>query len=220
MKNILKEKPEVYENLHGRLKKSCDQIKDLEGKAILDVGCGFGWFLDYSIKQKASRVVGIETEELPVVNGAEILAASVFKLPFNYNEFDIITMFDIIEHLPKGSELKALCEINRVLKPDGKVYITVPYRSFRATLFDPAWLLIGHRHYNEETLLKLLSMSGFSNVSFSVHGAKWDLLGILNLYISKWVLRRMPIFKSFFDKKTDEEYCKNGYMTLFINASK
>jgi hypothetical protein len=40
------------------------------------------------------------------------------------------------------------------------------------------------------------------------------------MYVSKWVLRRRPVFEHFFGTKEDVEYEREGFMTVFMKASK
>lgn len=47
------------------------------------------------------------------------------------------------------------------------------------------------------------------------------MLGILNMYIAKWVFRRESFFKEFFDRKMDKEYERDGGLnTLFVKGIK
>lgn len=46
-------------------------------------------------------------------------------LPFESNHFDVITCFDVIEHLP-GHPVSLLKEIRRILRPDGTFILAVP----------------------------------------------------------------------------------------------
>jgi 2-polyprenyl-3-methyl-5-hydroxy-6-metoxy-1,4-benzoquinol methylase len=47
------------------------------------------------------------------------------KLPFSDGSFDVVTLFDMIEHLP-GSPLNLLRDIRRMLKKNGKIIVSVP----------------------------------------------------------------------------------------------
>jgi len=59
-------------------------------------------------------------------------------LPFDDEEFDLVTMIDVIEHFPKFEW--TLSEVRRVLKKDGYVYISTPspLSSFLSACRDPA----------------------------------------------------------------------------------
>jgi SAM-dependent methyltransferase len=146
---------------------------------------------------------------------------SATALPFPDNTFDTVVSWEVIEHIPKNQELKMFSEINRVLKPEGKLYLSTPNRNFFANIFDPAWWLIGHRHYSIKDLLDYAEKDSFKMEKKSVRGGWWTLLGILNLYFSKWVLRRKRIAEKFCLKKEDEEFKKeDGFENIFIKFKK
>ena len=46
------------------------------------------------------------------------------------------------------------------------------------------------------------------------------MLYILNLYISKCIFRRKPFLEKFFKTKSNIEYKKDGFMTIFIQYIK
>jgi len=48
------------------------------------------------------------------------------KLPFQDDEFDFVNMSEVIEHVEDPK--KVMSEVYRVLKPGGKVYVSVPNR--------------------------------------------------------------------------------------------
>lgn len=53
----------------------------------------------------------------------ELVQADIYNLP-NWKPFDLIGLFDVLEHLP--DDVKALKEIRKALKPGGKLILTVP----------------------------------------------------------------------------------------------
>ncbi|NOQ29832.1 MAG: methyltransferase domain-containing protein [Helicobacteraceae bacterium] len=71
--------------------------------------------------------------------------------PYQDNEFDIIVMGEILEHLT--CDIPALKEANRVLKDDGKLIVTVPYYDSNDSYHI--------RMYNEETLVHSFKIAGF-----------------------------------------------------------
>jgi SAM-dependent methyltransferase len=54
----------------------------------------------------------------------EITNASITELPFENDFFDIVCAFDVIEHV--ADDKKGVCEMKRVCKNNGLIYITVP----------------------------------------------------------------------------------------------
>ena len=72
-----------------------------------------------------------------------------------------MTSWEVLEHIPKDTEKKMFNEVNRVLKPGGIFYISTPYNNVISNIFDPAWWLIGHRHYSLEKVKKYAQDAGF-----------------------------------------------------------
>ena len=64
--------------------------------------------------------------------------------------------------IPKQTENKMFSEAYRVLKPGGHFYLSTPYRHFLSNLFDPAYWLIGHRHYSKEQIEHFAQQANFS----------------------------------------------------------
>lgn len=217
MKNILKQ--EAKFDLHGRTKAILAFIdkENLKNKQILNIGCGFGWFEHHMLDKEIEHIWGIDLTEEDIKTAKEGVTdkrvtfqiGDTLNIPFENEFFDFVVAWDVIEHIPKGKEARMIGEISRVLKKEGKVYITTPYASFLGTMLDPAWWLIGHRHYSCKKIRDVLQQK-FHVETIDVKGGIWDIISLLNMYISKWILRRRPLFEEFFYRKVDEEYLKGG----------
>lgn len=227
MRNLLDERPRDYEALHGRCRACCDAATaaDLRGRDVIDVGCGFGWFERYALRHSPRRILALEpraadlaTPRAAVADPRVVFAeGSALDLPSPDGSADMIVCWDVIEHLPRRSEPRFFGECRRVLRPGGVLLLSTPFRSLRATLTDPAWWLIGHRHYTAQHLAELAAPAGLRLEHATVRGAGADLLALWNLYLSKWLLRRPPLAAAWFDRHTDAEYARDGgYMTLFV----
>ena len=94
---------------------------------ILDVGCGGGGYL-YRLKQWGWDGYGVEPSATGVEQarslGLNVAHGMVEDGGFDNDFFDVIRLSNVVEHLPKPKE--TLCEIRRILKSDGVVYLTVP----------------------------------------------------------------------------------------------
>ena len=229
MINIAKETPR--EPLHGRKLYSTFFVgaDDINYKDILDIGCGFGWFELHSSKLKCKSVKGIElsatdlsTAKKYLKNIPEIsfLVGSAIKIPFKNSEFDTVVSWEVLEHIPKGAELEMFNEANRVLRAKGAFYLSTPNQNIFACIFDPAWWLIGHRHYSVSQLVKYAQRSGFVIEKIETRGGWWEIAGMLDLYISKWVFHRKPLFGEQVNTKQDTEYRNTGFTNLFIKLIK
>jgi len=210
----------------GRHQKCIDLVGNVKGKKILNIVCYNGWFEREMVKKGAKEVIGIDTKEKFIelaqknVPQAKFLKMSVLKLNLSKENFDLATMFDVIEHLPKNKEKDVLTEIRRVLRDGCKLIISTPNANILSNLLDPAWYF-GHRHYSPSYAISLLRDSGFRIEKVENAGGFYELFSIILLYLFKWGLRREIPFKNWFDKKRDEEYLKkSGFVTLFLVAIK
>jgi len=211
----------------ARHQKSIDLCGDVGGKKILNIGCYNGWFEQAMIKKGAREVVGIDTNKKFIkiaqnnVPEAEFLKISTLSLNFPKNQFDLVTIFDVIEHLPKNTEVQCFQKIHKVLKPKGRVIISTPNNHLLARILDPAWYL-GHRHYSDQQLTNLLKKEDFLVIKTEQKGGFYEITSMLLLYFFKWVLRLEIPFKDWFEKKREEEYLgkRKGCVTLFISAKK
>lgn len=224
MRNLINEIPS--DKLEGRnlaLKKFIG-VNNIKNKTILDIGCGFGWF-EYCFQDKAKKIIAIDIDKKNLLKckkqinskNIEFIFGDGLSIPMKENSVDVVVASEVIEHLSKGSEDIFLREIKRVLKKDGVIYLTTPFESFWSNLTDPAWWLIGHRHYSLNKMLNLLNQNDLVLVKKRVFGKWWTLLSLLNMYVTKWIFRRKKFFENFFNEKERmESLDNNGFMNLFL----
>jgi SAM-dependent methyltransferase len=100
--------------LHGR-----------HGLHALDVGCGTGLTaVRLARRPEIDRVVGLDPSPAALTHarhrhGFPLVLGSTLALPFASASFDVLTCFDVLQHLPSGSLLQAAGELRRVLRPGG-----------------------------------------------------------------------------------------------------
>lgn len=95
--------------------------------SILNVGCGTGGTIE--VLEKYGRLENVDTSNEAVSylkkrNIKNVRKINGLKLPYKNDTFDLIVALDVLEHIREDS--RALAEWNRVLKPGGKLLITVP----------------------------------------------------------------------------------------------
>jgi SAM-dependent methyltransferase len=97
-----------------------------EGIALLDYGCFNGEFIDRLTKSKRVSAYGVDknSDVLAKYKGPNTVTRIDKAIPYPNATFDIVTMFDVLEHIYDQSA--ALREIRRVLKPGGLLVVTVP----------------------------------------------------------------------------------------------
>lgn len=218
---------DIERRLTGRHKKSIEICGDVLNKTILNIGCYNGWFERSVLEKGCQEVIGIDINDKFLelsrrnVSKAGFIKSSVSCLPFPDNYFDLVTMFDVFEHIPKNKEKEVLVEIKGVLSECGKLVISTPQGNFFSNVLDPGWYFT-HRHYSPSYIIVLLKNANFTIQKLESGGGFYELFGMLLLYFFKWTLRRETPLKKWFDGKRDEEYLKktNGFVTLFLEAQK
>lgn len=128
----------------------------------LDIGCGLG--LNAKILQtKAKDVIGIESSRQAIdaatkLNPGLKIYKGVFPNVPLEGVFDIITMFDVLEHC--DNDVAVLEKIKTVLAPNGTLALTVPAFQWLWTEHDT---IVQHkRRYTKKELVKKLENAGFT----------------------------------------------------------
>ncbi len=138
------------QHLSRRLRDAFEIADVSPGMRILDAGCGRGEIVrhcmelgipcfgfDYAeVACRMTRdVINQERERLEAnehagnVAPAGVLMADAKQLPYPTGYFDRVLMFDVVEHLYPWELHKALLEVHRVLKPNGRFIVhTAPNR--------------------------------------------------------------------------------------------
>jgi len=95
-------------------------------RKILDIGSGAGNMAHHLAHY--GTVIGLDFNARPLAvagqRGLDAIQGSGDRLPFLDGMFDLVALLDTIEHIP--DEFGVLAECHRVLKPGGKLLITVP----------------------------------------------------------------------------------------------
>jgi SAM-dependent methyltransferase len=100
---------------------------------ILDLGCGGGYLVEFLGEIGFADIYGIDLSGETVRQCRErgalrILPGDCSRTPFGGDGFDAIIAADVLEHLEKPVE--ALQEWRRILRAEGRLFITVPAFSF------------------------------------------------------------------------------------------
>ena len=113
-----------------------NEVLDLKGLQIADIGSGAGEMVRYMTRQGA-RVTGLECGDLQLekarsfpAEGDEVYLEGVGQQqPFDDDSFDVVTFFNSLHHVPLEHMAVALAEAMRVAKPGGTVYVGEPIAS-------------------------------------------------------------------------------------------
>jgi SAM-dependent methyltransferase len=149
---------------------------DLDGKLVLDGGCGMGRYLRIAAETQASLVVGMDLSAA-VVAARELTAAigkvsvvrgDLLRPPFPPASFDRIYSLGVLDHTPDPR--KAFLELARLLKPGGRIAIWV-YPREKATV---EWVMNAQRAIS--TRLPLGILERVCRLSAPVGGLKRKMM--------------------------------------------
>ncbi len=157
--------------------------KRLERKGrLLDVGCATGFSLEVA-RKLGWDAHGVELSRFACDYARRDLGVDVFcgrlgEIDFEPESFDVITMWDYIEHSPDPAG--EINQANRLLKTGGLLVLTTPnIASVPARIWGPRWMGIKqeeHLYYFTPTTIKrLLSQCGFEPVRLSHIGKYIDI---------------------------------------------
>ena len=183
--------------------------KHLLKKEILDYGCCWGGFLSL-LKNYSKSCSGVELRKAC----AQYIKKSYKSIDVKDNltkfdkKFDVITLFHVLEHIPK--QVETLKEIRKKIKKNGKIIIEVPSAldylifidlpAFKKFTFWSEHLIL----HTEKSLKKVLKASGFKKIRVNY----LQIYGYANHL--GWLLTKRPggheYFKEYVDKKFDLDY--------------
>lgn len=119
----------------------CDFLAPSPSDRVLEIGCGRG-FLTREVRQIAPATVGVDVNPEAVANavapGLRVMDAQ--HLAFADAHFDKIYSFHVVEHILNLEA--ALLEMDRVLKPGGKILLVYPAEPIRGLYVVPTAIRI------------------------------------------------------------------------------
>lgn len=151
---------------------------------ILEIGCGTGGNLE--MLGALGNVCGVEMHEeacqyARTSSGKDIRVGYLpDQVPFD-KKFDLICLLDVVEHIENDAE--ALKSLNSMLKPGGRIVITVPAYQWMYGKHD---VLLHHfRRYSRSTLEKVVSGSDIAIEKLTYFNALLLPITILAFIIDK-----------------------------------
>lgn len=210
---------------NSRIRKSISLLGEIGKKRILNIGCNEGWLEEYalSLDEKVKEIIALDISDYKIkINDKRFKFYKRSILDENLSDlgkFDVICFFEVLEHLPKGSERRVMKNIQKLLKKNGKIIFSTPYKSFFSCLLDPAFYF-GHRHYSRRQVVNLFKRTGFEIENVQVRGGFFSLLGMLYHYFTKYFLRIRNSSMKMFAQERDDEYnsSKRGFVNIFVVA--
>jgi SAM-dependent methyltransferase len=156
----------MYNNLIHKINKKIALSLPYEG-IVVDLGCGTSPY-KMDILKMADQYIGVDWENsLHNQSNVDVFADLTKQLPFSDNYADTLVSFQVMEHLPEPDFF--LSECIRILKPAGKLFITVPFM----------WHVHEAPHdyfrYTQYGLEYMLKKSGFTDISVVANTGFWQM---------------------------------------------
>lgn len=130
----------------------------LDGKRVLDVGCGLGMYTS-AFQRYTPHVFGVEIEAdraREVRERAQGVTRSVGEaLPFTDDAFDVVFSHEVLEHV--SDDRWCAREMVRVTRPGGRIVIFVPNRLYFFETHGIYWR--GEYHFGNKPLVNWLPNS-------------------------------------------------------------
>jgi 2-polyprenyl-3-methyl-5-hydroxy-6-metoxy-1,4-benzoquinol methylase len=169
---------------------------------LLDVGCALGVFLSLA-RERGWETYGVDISQYATTYarkelGLEAFSGQLQTVNFDDQLFDVITLWDVLEHFPDPSD--QLKQVHRILKDDGIVFINTPnedgllrllgkilFRASGGAISYPLRKLYHEFHlyyFTPKTFLQLLERNGFSLIHLEkrcipilkARGRSWERL--------------------------------------------
>lgn len=112
--------------------------------SYLDVGCGRGEMLVYAERLGFTPVQGVEVVP-ELIDDFGVVRGVAHALPFSDKSWDVVTLFDVLEHLLPGDDEAAVRELVRVARH----HVLITANSMSSTLPDGTELHVNRRPYAE-----------------------------------------------------------------------
>lgn len=178
------------------------------GQPGINVGCGFTHY-----PGKLNVDVSREKSEPDVL-------ASALALPFRSESCGEIIFTEVLEHVPPGTEIQALRELKRIMKPSGQIVFSTPNKTWLAILLDPMVLLIRHRHYSIRELTFFIKKARLSTIKVFTSG-QLPMGNVTLAYAFNWLFMRKEYrFFSALCSRAFKNTCGEKGSTVFLVIKK
>lgn len=185
--------------------------KDPKDLKLIDIGCGNGKFV-YDAKQRDYQAKGIDLSPDRIKQGKELFDLNDTDLEckningFELNEkYDIIVLWDVIEHVESPSEI--LQSLKKIAHPKTLIFmLTMSIDSITYKLYKKDWNYINpsqHLHYfSHNTMKNMMEKNGFiftgveldnSKQKNLIHFTARIVIGQINQFFFKIYTRKSPI---------------------------
>jgi SAM-dependent methyltransferase len=160
-------------------------------ESLLEIGCGNGFFLEEALSRGLTDVVGVEPSvaacEAAAPHLRERLVCGMMRPGlFPAERFDVVCMFQVLDHLPSPAEL--LRECLRILRPGGVVLaLNHNVEALSSRLLGEKSPIVDIEHtylYSPATMARIFTAAGFE---VAERGGVW------NSYSAYYLTRLLPL---------------------------
>lgn len=194
--------PAHTEKMKGKtFVRKLDQIEKFCQKGrVLDVGCATGIFLE-TARARGWDICGCDVSNYAIKTAREklgdsVLQGDIFQPAFGRRSFDLITLFDVLEHFEDLS--KACARIREILRSGGILAIVTPsLASFSAKIMGTKWINFKREHlhyFSPKSIEILLTGFGFEILSLTANVKYLNL----NYVQSQLSVYEVPVLSGFF----------------------
>ena len=122
----------------GELYEIKNMFTGLEGKAVLDLGCGYGWHCKYAVENGAVSVLGVDGSEKMIEKAKEInsadnieyMVADIETIGFDENNYDIVVSNLVLHYIENLDEIYK--KVHTGLKSGGYFLFNIEHPVFTA----------------------------------------------------------------------------------------
>jgi len=195
-------------------------LGNVNGMTLLDWGCGHG-MASVVLARRGARVISIdlshgyalETQNRSLANQVKLfpIQADACRLPLAKYSIDAVWGNAILHHLPSVESAK---ELQRILKPGGKVVLCEPWQGSRIIQFARNYLPYpGKKRTKDEVPLNPDFLHSFIRFFNFVKISYWDFLGSVGRLIPLGAIRQ-PLWK--LDQRLISKYELIGKASRYI----
>ena len=186
---------------------------DLRRKSMLELGCGNGNVIGYLWEHGLTNCSGWDLNSYALDLARQRYPSITFQEKNFLEEkpesrYEILGLFDLLEHLP--NDVNVLKVIRRLVKPRGRIILTVPAHQWLWSAYDDFY---GHiRRYSKSQMVSALEQAGYSNIHcFHFMSALVPFILFSRKQISKTVIN--------FDSEMNERFSRDsGLPPSLINT--
>jgi SAM-dependent methyltransferase len=161
---------------------------DLDGKVVLDAGCGMGRYLRIAAESPARLIVGLDLSRAVVaareatarLGQVSLVRGDLLKLPFAPRSFDQIYSLGVLDHTPYPRA--AFLSLAQLVKPGGGMVVWL-YRRERRLI---EWIMKTQRAFS--TRLPLPLLEPMCRLAAPLGGFKRGLMSS-----SSWLIQRLGV---------------------------